>query len=50
MAEGKNKNKGPESIKKIRIGRLYIDPVFLLLFLFFTISSFLMAFFVWLAS
>jgi len=44
------KNKGPEGYKKIRIGRLHIDPVFLLLFLFFTISSFLMAFFVWLAS
>jgi len=47
---GKGKNKGPEGLKKIRIGRLHIDPVFLLLFLFFTISSFLMAFFIWLAS
>jgi len=48
MTEGEKK--GPEGIKKIRIGRLHIDPVFLLIFLFFTISSFLMAFFVWLAS
>jgi len=44
------KKKAPESTKKIKIGRLHVDPVFLVIFLFFTLSSFLMALFVWLAS
>lgn len=41
---------GDREYKKIKIGRLHVDPIFLLIFLFFTISSFLMAFFVWLAG
>ncbi len=39
-----------EGDKKIRIGRLAVDPVFLLVFLFFAASSFLLAFFLWLAG
>lgn len=38
------------SSKKLKIGRLSIDPVFLLLFLLFAASSFLLAFFLWLMS
>ncbi|SFG27188.1 hypothetical protein SAMN05660649_01220 [Desulfotomaculum arcticum] len=36
--------------KKLRIGKLAIDPVFLLLFLLFAASSFLLVFFLWLMS
>ena len=36
--------------EKFKIGRLSIDPVFLLLFLLFAASSFLLAFFLWLMS
>lgn len=50
MTEGQGPDSNREGYKKIKIGRLHVDPVFLLLFLFFTISSFLMVFFVWLAS
>ncbi|MCG8401949.1 MAG: hypothetical protein MJA84_10155 [Firmicutes bacterium] len=46
----KDREKGRPEIKKVRIGRLHIDPVFLVIFLFFTISSFLLVFFMWLAS
>jgi len=35
---------------KINIGRLSIDPVFLLIFLLFAASSLLLAFFMWLIS
>ncbi len=34
--------------KKLRIGRLAIDPIFLLLFFLFTASSFFLVFFLWL--
>lgn len=50
MSAGQGQDKDRQEFKKIRIGRLYVDPIFLLIFLFFTISSFLMAFFVWLAG
>jgi len=42
-----DKNNGP---KKIVIGRLAVDPVFLLIFLFFTTCSLLMLFIFWLAG
>ncbi|MFZ5597821.1 MAG: hypothetical protein ACOY31_12515 [Bacillota bacterium] len=38
--ENENEKKGPEG--KIRIGRLYIDPVFLILFSFFSLSALFM--------
>jgi hypothetical protein len=37
-------------MKKIKIGRLAVDPVFLLIFTFFAASAFLLLFFLWLAS
>ena len=39
-----------QGTKKIQLGRLHIDPVFLLLMLFSLFSVFLLGFFVWLAS
>ncbi|WP_166511364.1 hypothetical protein [Desulfallas thermosapovorans] len=44
---GHDKQSGP---KKIIIGRLAVDPVFLLIFLFFTGCSLLMFFIMWLAG
>jgi hypothetical protein len=35
---------------KIKIGRLHVDPVFLLIFLFFAASAGLLLFFLWLAG
>ncbi len=46
----KGGNDKRQQLKKIKIGRLHVDPVFLLVFCFFTISSFLLALFIWLAS
>ncbi|WP_347488351.1 hypothetical protein [Desulfoscipio sp. XC116] len=45
--KGQNKRSGPE---KIAIGRLVVDPIFLLIFLFFTACSLLMFFVLWLAG
>lgn len=39
-----------QDTKKIQLGRLHIDPIFLLLMLFSLFSVFLLGFFVWWAS
>ncbi|MCF8010392.1 MAG: hypothetical protein K9L56_03750 [Clostridiales bacterium] len=44
------KNKKSNGLTKIRIGRLAIDPVFLLLLLFSLFSVIILGIFVWYAS
>ncbi|GBF34486.1 hypothetical protein DCCM_3604 [Desulfocucumis palustris] len=43
MGQEKEKQYSP---RKIKLGRLRVDPVFLLLFLFFTISGLMMLLFI----
>lgn len=47
---GENEQEKGSSPKKIKIGRLHIDPIFLLLFMFFAATGFLLLFYLWLAS
>ncbi|AGL03001.1 hypothetical protein Desgi_3679 [Desulfoscipio gibsoniae DSM 7213] len=45
--KGQDRENGP---KKIVIGKLAVDPIFLLIFLFFTACSLLLFFILWLAG
>jgi len=47
MENNQHNGRGP---KKIRLGRLHIDPVFLLLMLFSLFSVVILGLFVWMAS
>ncbi|MCL2337434.1 MAG: hypothetical protein FWC60_08445 [Firmicutes bacterium] len=46
---GEGKRKLPAGARRIKLGRLAVDPVFLIIFSFFALSSFLMALYIWLA-